>query len=132
MAWIYEQKTGRLVHEGRIVAVGYSGHELGKNNPEAQAVHGVGPIPCGDWEIHGPPFQHETAGPHVLRLQPAPDTQTFGRSGFLIHGDAVDAPGTASHGCIILPRAIRDAIWDSGDRYLTVEPGVPRPDLEVA
>lgn len=39
---------------------------------------------------------------------------------FRIHGDSIRAPGTASHGCIILPRAIRDRIWASGDRALQV------------
>jgi hypothetical protein len=47
-------------------------------------------------------------------------TETFGRSEFRIHGDSIAHPGMASHGCIILPRAVRDAIWRSGDRALEV------------
>jgi hypothetical protein len=51
---------------------------------------------------------------------PDPGTETFGRGEFRIHGDSIAHPGTASHGCIILPRAVRDAIWRSGDRALEV------------
>src|ERR1035438_5538324 len=40
----------------------------------------------------------------VQALTPESGTNTFGREGFLIHGDSVQNPGTASHGCIILPQ----------------------------
>jgi hypothetical protein len=33
-----------------------------------------------------------------------------GRDNFLIHGDSIAAPGTASHGCIILNRLARERI----------------------
>jgi hypothetical protein len=36
--------------------------------------------------------------------------EAHGRTEFLIHGDSVDAPGTASEGCIILSPAIRKKI----------------------
>ena len=45
-----------------------------------------------------------------MALTPAPDTNTFGRDSFLIHGDSSEHPGAASRGCIILPRNIRDQI----------------------
>jgi hypothetical protein len=44
----------------------------------------------------------------------------FGRSGFLMHGDNIRLPGTASEGCIILPRDLREAIWNSADHTLEV------------
>jgi hypothetical protein len=44
----------------------------------------------------------------------------FGRSGFLIHGDSIIRPGTASRGCIILAREIREQIAASGDADLEV------------
>jgi hypothetical protein len=47
----------------------------------------------------------------------------FGRDGFLIHGDSVEHPGTASHGCIIMSRAIREAIAQSDDHELNVVAG---------
>ena len=59
-------------------------------------------------------------GPCVLRLEPSAQTDTRGRSGFLIHGDSKTQPGTASHGCIILPRVVREQVWQSGDRDLEV------------
>lgn len=135
----YEQSTGHWTHNGLLLGVGYSGKDdgdgvlgpgEGKNDPDAQGERGIGPIPRGRWIIHGPPFHHPHAGPDVMRLLPldpkpmehgeAWETQTFGRDGFLIHGDSVDKPGTASRGCIILPRLVRLAIWSTGDRELEV------------
>lgn len=43
-----------------------------------------------------------------------------GRSGFLIHGDSIAHTGQASHGCIILPRSVREQIAASGDDELEV------------
>lgn len=43
-----------------------------------------------------------------------------GRGAFRIHGDSIRAPGTASKGCIILPRAIREKMWRSGVKDLEV------------
>lgn len=121
--WTYVQKTGAFLRNGVLDANGYSGHGEGKNAAVMEAVQGVGPIPEGRWSICGPPSDTETHGPYVLRLEPAAGTNTFGRSGFLIHGDSVSQPGTASRGCIILPRAIREQIWNSNDRQLEVVSG---------
>src|ERR1700685_1463612 len=106
--WTYAQKSGDLLQDGQRVATGYSGIDNGKNNPAQQAVPNVGPIPQGEWEIVGPPISTLAHGPYVLSLQPSAQTNTFGRSGFLMHGDSIDAPGCASHGCIIMPRAVRE------------------------
>jgi hypothetical protein len=51
---------------------------------------------------------------------PYSGTNTLGRGGFLIHGDSVRAPGTASQGCIIMDPATRQRISSSGDVDLTV------------
>lgn len=119
--WQYVQATGDLLLNGQWVARGYSGRGEGKNSPNWQNVRSWGPIPCGAWTILGPPYDTDSHGPFVMRLEPATaDTETFGRSGFLIHGDAIGAPGTASLGCVIMAREIRSAIWASGDRRLTV------------
>jgi hypothetical protein len=117
--WMYNQTDGTLLHDGEQVGEGYSGFGDGKNNPEMQNVHDVGPIPSGTYEI-GNPHDTDTHGPHVMALTPADGTDTFGRDGFLIHGDSVKNPGTASHGCIIMPRAVRDRISQSGDTTLQV------------
>jgi len=119
-SWTYIQETGELQQDGRPVATGYSGAGAGKNNPDLQDVHDVGPIPKGEWTICGPPISTGEHGPYVLRLHPAQETETFGRSGFLMHGDSKAAPGTASQGCVILPRSVREEVWKSGDRDLKV------------
>jgi Protein of unknown function (DUF2778) len=127
--WTYAQKTGDLLQDGNAVATGYSGFDNGKNNPDMQAVHDVGPIPQGDWIIVGPPVNTAAHGPYVLTLTPAQGTNTFGRSGFLMHGDAVNAPGTASKGCIIMSRTAREQVWNSGDTDLEVVPELATQDL---
>ena len=128
--WTYAQKTGDLLQDGKPIATGYSGFDDGKNNPAMQAVHEVGPIPQGDWFIEGPPVNTAQHGPYVLTLTPAPGTNTFGRSGFLMHGDSVNAPGTASKGCIIMARTAREQVWESGDTDLSVVPEFATQDLQ--
>jgi hypothetical protein len=117
--WIWDQSAGELRRGGAIVSRGYSGSGRGKNNPALQKATGIGPIPQGRWTITDRYDSHNT-GPCTLILAPAADTALFGRSQFRIHGDSIAHPGTASHGCIILPRATRDAIWRSGDHALEV------------
>lgn len=125
----YHQRTGKLEHPLiGLLAVGYAGYDdgdgipepdEGKNDPSKQAVQNVGPVPVGDYTI-GEPFSTDTR-PFAMRLNPKPGTNTFGRSGFLIHGDGYGkAAGTKSHGCIVVPRIVRWAIWGSGDRDLRV------------
>jgi len=120
MSWTYRQDTGELAHDGRSVAHGYSGNNAGLNNPAAEDQHNVGPIPRGAWHIQALTVGQTPHGPFVLHLVPLPSTDTYGRSGFLIHGDSALHPGTASEGCIIMPRLVREAVWASGDRELTV------------
>lgn len=119
MTWTYYQESGKLAHDGTDAALGYSGAGEGKNNPAMQEAHNVGPIPRGSYTINAP---HDTVthGPYVLPLTPDPENEMFGRAGFLMHGDSVVAPGTASEGCIIMPRNIREQVWASGDTRLTV------------
>ena len=115
----YSQSTGRLMLGRTVIGVGYSGAGIGLNNPDLDDVRNVGPIPRGIWRI-GAPFDHRTKGPAVLRLTPTPGCDVHERSGFLIHGDSIAHPGTASQGCIVLPRAARRRIVTSGARALTV------------
>jgi len=95
-----------------------------------QSVRNVGPIPQGDWTINGPPVNAAEHGLYVLRLGPKDGTETFGRTGFLMHGDSKSAPGTASQGCVIMPRTVREQVWNSGDRDLQVVAEIPaaRPE----
>jgi hypothetical protein len=122
--WRYSQSTGRLLDpDGVERAVGYSGAPEARNDGTRQAERGVGPIPRGRWRI-GPPYDGTRAGRggFVLPLLPLRGTITFGRSGFLCHGDSRAHPGTASRGCIILDHATRELIWASGVRDLVVVP----------
>ena len=121
--WTYIQKNGRLLSsKRRLVGIGYSGHDQGKNNPALQSVPGEGPIPCGTYSI-GAPFECPSHGPYCLRLEADSSNTMFGRSGFLIHGDSIVHPGMASLGCIIQLHAVRQLIWDSGDHRLQVVSG---------
>lgn len=124
--WTWRQIDGLLLDpNGNVAGHGYSGAKQGKNNPALQDVHNVGPIPCGDYWINQPQ-NTVTHGPFVLPLLAEQANQMFGRYGFLIHGDSVVEPGTASEGCVILPRDVRETIWQSGDRRLRVISG-PTP-----
>lgn len=119
---IYKQRTGRLLRGDKLIAVGYSGAGAGKNDPLAQHLPNVGPIPQGaywitEWR------DTKDHGPHVLPLAPVTGTELYGRSGFLIHGDSVSTPGTASHGCIIVPRDVREGITAAHDHLLLVLSG---------
>lgn len=134
MSWIYVQRTGELWHSGAVVSHGYAGRDDGDgmaepgegfNDPAAQAVRGVGPLPVGRYTI-GPPHHHPTAGPYTLRLTPHPDNQMFGRAGFLIHGGL--GTTSASQGCIVLSMAARARIAESQDYELVVvaeQPALP-------
>lgn len=101
------------------MGTGYSGFPPeGQNNPAAQSRPNIGPIPCGTYTV-GPPECVDTPGPHglfVLPLIPDPANDMCGRSGFLCHGDSLAHAGDASHGCIILPRAIREQLAASDDK----------------
>jgi hypothetical protein len=127
LAWTYSQKTGELQRDGRPVAAGYSGAGEGKNNPAMENVHNVGPIPKGQWTIVGPPVNTEEHGPYVLGLRPSAETPTFGREGFLLHGDSKEFPGCASQGCVIMPRPVREQVWKSGDADLHVVAEIAAP-----
>ena len=116
--WTWDQSAGLLTRAGKSWR-GYSGTGRGKNNPALQGAKGIGPIPQGRWTVVARRDSPNT-DPCTLILSPDPGIQTFGRSDFRIHGDSIAHPGAASHGCIILPRAVRDAIWASGDRVLDV------------
>lgn len=122
----YVQSTGRLyLHtEGENPALkslgsGYSGHPPYVNEPEAEALIARGPIPRGDYRLIGP-FDHVRLGKIILHLEPEKGNDMRGRSGFLIHGDNSFGNRSASHGCIVLKRSIREAIVASGARKFRV------------
>jgi hypothetical protein len=135
--YCYVQESGNFYDStGALVAECYAGGFGGgvnaqyKNNPAAQNLKGLGPLPCGFYTI-GPLFNDPETGPASMRLTPDPDNEMFGRGGFLIHPDSIARPGTASEGCIAMePESARVAVSKSGDDRLQVvatEADVPAP-----
>lgn len=127
--WVYEQATGHLFEldpalnqSGVVVGTGYSGSGVYKNRPDAQSLKDLGPIPCGIYTI-GKPFDSSEHGPYCLPLLPHIGNEMFDRDNFLMHGDSKHAPGTASHGCVIMSRAIRELVGESEDDLLSVVRG---------
>jgi len=122
--WTYKQSTGELVNPiGVKVATGYAGGNCGanpegKNNCAMQSVRKVGPIPRGTYKFLTPVLESHL-GPFAIPLLPDPGNIMLGRSGFFMHGDTTPS-GNASEGCIIMPKAIRQACWASEDHKLEV------------
>ena len=118
---VWSQFRGELIGpDGSVWGKGYSGAPFARNNPDMQNQPNAGPIPRGGWTI-GDPEDSPHTGPFTLPLMAAPETETFGRNLFRIHGDSAEHPGTASHGCIILPRPVRERIHrENTDRALLV------------
>lgn len=117
--WTYEQSSGRLLLDGELIATGYSGHGAGVDNATLENVPDVGPLPRGKYMI-GTAIQDPLTGPVSMHLVPDGTNEMFGRGGFLIHGDNSACNHTASEGCIILPREVREQIAGSDDRMLEV------------
>ncbi len=118
--WTYQISTGQLSHDGEIIGTGYSGAPgIWKNNPHTTNIPGHGAIPVGVYDI-GSLFTSPQTGPNAMRLTPKPGTDTFGRADFEMHGDSIAHPGSASHGCVIMPLPIRLKVAGSGDSELEV------------
>jgi Protein of unknown function (DUF2778) len=115
---IYNQSGFLTV--GGVEFTAYSGHGEGLNNPALEAVHNIGPIPRGPWEVVEWLDNYENKGSCVARLAPV-GHDAHGRSGFLCHGDNPEQNHTASDGCIVAAHDARQAWRNSGDMNLTVE-----------
>lgn len=127
MSWIWKQKPGELWHNDALEVRGYAGGNCGKNpegknNPDMQNVPRVGPLPQGKYRF-GPPVAQSHLGPFAIPLLPDAANEMFGRSDFFVHGDTIGAPGCASEGCIIIPRAFRNILASSPDQELEVVSG---------
>jgi lipoprotein-anchoring transpeptidase ErfK/SrfK len=118
--WTWDQSRGSMNRpDGTLLGGGYSGKGSGLNNPAKQFVRATGPIPQGRYRIERPRTSDRT-GRFAMPLTPLAGTNTGGRSAFQIHGDNTKGNRSASSGCIILPIALRKAIWASGVRELLV------------
>lgn len=119
--WKFSSATGKFYArdiDTSPMVVGYSGYGAYRNRQDMEHIPNVGPIPRGTYHIEPARDDPGHLGPVVMNLTPQPGTNTFGRSLFRIHGD--NAEHNASHGCIILPKAVRLAIAESADRMLVV------------
>lgn len=125
--WEYAQSTGLMTYVDNqtgartAIGTGYSGQGAGVNNPAMQNQAHVGPIPQGTYDI-GQAYRHQDLGRITMNLDPRPGTNTFGRDLFRIHGDNACQCRSASKGCIVLPRNVRERINSSKDRELRVVP----------
>ena len=113
MRFLYEIKSGRIydvsLRKHRFVGTGYAGRGTHRDDPQSINLFRQGPLPVGDYWIEAP-RSHPVLGPYALALTPWPSNEMYGRSAFYIHGDNKSANFTASEGCIILPRIIREVI----------------------
>ena len=134
----YQVKTGYLIETGKnygdgtaIVGKGYSGHGLGLNNPDFEQMHDVGPLPRGMYsfeliEEDGIPIDYKGKKAPVFRLLPKPETNIFGRSGFLMHGhEAGEVIGKleteqSSLGCMVQEKPTRVHVMLSTNKDLEV------------
>jgi hypothetical protein len=117
--FVYVQKTGILILNGKEVGTGYSGNGEAKNDPAKEMEKDVGPIPAGLWKIGK--ARDFKGMKNCFDLSPD-GHDAHKRTEFLIHGDSKNHPGTASEGCIILDAATRQKIADSGVTTLRVVP----------
>lgn len=116
--------TGRLTRaDGTDIGPGYSGAPGYVDDAGDTNLQGKGPIPVGSWRI-GQPINKlvpgDYLGPFCLPLTPMPGTETFGRSAFYIHGDNSKHDESASHGCIVAARTVREDVSADTDRLLVV------------
>lgn len=130
--YLYRQSTGevfeRLVSKigldddrqywpDQPLGQGYAGREAGKNNPSMENVKGIGPLPKG-WYVACAPADDAVVGKYAMRLMPDKGNEMYGRNSFFIHGDSSEHPGLASHGCIVLPRAVREKLWNDSPGFV--------------
>ncbi len=124
----YEQATGELFSStGVLLGNGYSGKDPHKNDPSAEGIEDVGPIPRGYWKLASLELTTPLHGPYVIVLKPYQLTRTRiveelrrDPDSFRIHGDSVVHSGAASGGCMIQLHETRVQIWTGTDHDLEV------------
>lgn len=118
--WIYQIADGRLCNASRpwVSYPGYSGRGVFRDDPGATKEVAKGPLPVGLYTC-GRPQAHPRLGPAAIRLEPSVTTPMHGRSGFFIHGDNKRGDYSASEGCIVVSREVRD-LFRPGDRLIVV------------
>lgn len=98
-------RAGFLDVDGDRIGAAYSGDPAHKNDPAFVGAHAEGPLPEGVYEL-GKPFGAADTGPFSIPLEQL-QGESYGRGGFRIHGDSIQHPGAASHGCIVTAPEVR-------------------------
>lgn len=117
----FDRKAGTLYDypTGKVWFGIWSGHGDAANDPTREREKGIGPLPAGLYR-YGQPRDGGHLGPFVLDLTQIAGA-SFDRSLFRVHGDtAGDIAHTASDGCIIAPRNVREWLDEQTDRRITV------------
>ncbi|MBU1042468.1 MAG: DUF2778 domain-containing protein [Proteobacteria bacterium] len=125
---IYSQSTGEMAGpDGKPLATGYAGRGGGQNNPDAEGIKGVGPLPQGNWRVE----EYKTTKWPDRSYKLTPDEETrkrveaLGRDpdSFYIHAKArnPESRGRESWGCIALDKAERDKLKSYEKRWIRVE-----------
>jgi hypothetical protein len=122
--WKFVIKTGEMFDpSGKKVWTGYAGGNCGhnpegRNNPLMVSVHNIGPLPPGLYTL-GEVVLQSHLGPYAIPLIPDPQNVMFGRKDFYCHGDTTPS-GNASEGCIIMPRFVREVMYEGHVRTIQV------------
>lgn len=106
--FVWSQYAGTMtdVESGSVIGLGHAGHDAGRNNPDMEAVHAVGPLPKGFYYIE-PERSDAVLGIVSMRLTPVPENIMYGRAGFFIHAPEF------SEGCIVLQTPARCEIAEA-------------------
>ena len=133
MPWTFLQAGKLITPMGHPSAhTWYSGFSSGRNNPAAEGLVDIGPIPCGTWTLATLIDTPTAMGPIAIHLIPDQATRdrVFGLGrhpdSFYIHDGRIDGQLTASRGCLVCVEGtvgVR-SMWDSGDRTLIVKSGL--------
>jgi hypothetical protein len=131
--WTFQQSSGKITApDGTIAGLAYAGGNCGNNpeginNPALQAASCVGPLPYGpkadgtpNMYTMGEPENHPKLGLFAIPLIPDADNSMFGRCSFFWHGDNPKLNQSASEGCIVSARNMRESAWNSGDHRMQV------------
>jgi hypothetical protein len=125
----YSQTSGQITDDdGNLIATGFAGNDSrpivnpnrihGFNNPDAQNLHKIGPLPQGVYEV-GSWGDHPPLGLFSATLTQI-SRESYGRDGFWIHGESSTDPLNSSEGCIVLGHSDRLAVMNLNPQTITV------------
>jgi len=129
--WTFNISAGQLLQDGEFVGDAYAGAPGYTDDPAAEDLVNKGPLPEGWYTMLPPVDKPYSVGAYAIELVPDATNDMHGRSGFFCHGDNPQGNHSASDGCIVALRVIRERMWDSGDHRLQVVSGLMVTDTEI-